>query len=220
MLSKPRIVKPVRFTPKEQAFIFEYLVDLNATRAYERAYNVPHTDSVHRKAAKLMRIPRIKNAIGEALAARSERVQIDADFVLKRAAEMLNADIADIVDDRGAFKPVKEWPLIWRQTLSSCDIETRYEFDEDHNRVEVGRVLKLRFIDRLRTLELIGKHVNVRAFVDNSLGGSPGVPVQTIDLSRLPRERLLTMLNWLREADNAVIDQAQRPAQRLLADGT
>jgi phage terminase small subunit len=69
-------------TPKQQAFVNEYLIDLNATQAAIRAgYS---EDTATEMGYENLRKPHIKKAIDDALAERSERVKLDAQWVLER----------------------------------------------------------------------------------------------------------------------------------------
>jgi phage terminase small subunit len=67
---------------KQKAFVQEYLVDLNATQAATRAGYSPKT--ANEQSVQLMKLPTIKRAIMEAIKERSDRVQLDADWVLAR----------------------------------------------------------------------------------------------------------------------------------------
>lgn len=144
-------------TDKQAAFVREYLVDMNATAAYKRAGYVAKGNAAEVNAARLLRNAKIASEIAAALEARNERTQLDADWLLTRLADESVADIADLYDDYGNVLPVRQWPLIWRQGLvSGIDVEQIGE--------GAGRVTKIKISDRIRRLELIGKHVNVQAF--------------------------------------------------------
>lgn len=147
-------------TPKQARFVEEYLQDLNATQAAMRAgYS---RRSANEQGAQLLKRPQIAAAIEARKAARSERTQIDADWVLKRLVEEAEADVADLYDDAGNLLPVEDWPLIWRQGLVA-GIDTEVIRADG---VEIGTVQKVRLSDRVRRLEMIGKHVGVKAFED------------------------------------------------------
>ena len=75
----------------------------------------------------------------------------------------MQADIADLYDDNGALFPVEEWPLIWRQGLVA-GVETETKTNEDGTAETI--VTKIKFADRTRRLELLGKHIKVNAFQD------------------------------------------------------
>jgi len=137
-------------SPRERLFVREYLVDLNASQAavragYSRAWG-----------SRLLKKPGIRAAVDAALAERERLAEIDAEYVLKRLYEEAEADLADIYREDGTLRPVHEWPPVWRRGLVS-GLET----------VEAGdgtAVTKIKLSERLRRLELIGKHVRVRAW--------------------------------------------------------
>lgn len=149
-------------TPKQRIFVAEYLKDLNATQAAIRAgYS---EKSAHVNGPRMLDNAVVKAAIENAQVKREERTQIDADWVLKRLAAEAEADIADLYDDDGNLLPVKEWPLIWRQGLvAGVEVEELFE-GRGEDRVHIGHLRKVRLSDRVRRLELIGKHVRVNAF--------------------------------------------------------
>lgn len=148
-------------TPKQKRFVEEYIIDLNATQAAIRA---GYAESGARtEGARLLADADIGAAISAALAARSERTAIDADWVLKRLDMEASADLADLYTESGQLKPVHQWPLIWRQGLVA-GLEAVEEKDERGN--VIGMVQKVKLSDRIKRVELIGKHVGVQAFRD------------------------------------------------------
>lgn len=165
-------------TPKQEAFVREYLIDLNATQAAIRAgYSAKTARAV---GSENLTKPDIATAIAEAQAKRAERTQIDADWLLTRLAEESTADVADLYDEHGGLKPVKDWPLIWRQGLVAG-------LDVEEIRVEgvvIGTVRKLKLSDRIKRLELIGRHIDVGAFKDK-VEHSGKVEVETLTEEQL-----------------------------------
>lgn len=145
-------------TPKQQRFVEEYLLDLNATAAAIRAgYSKRGADKA---GPHLLTIPAVKAAIDAAKLARSDRTQIDSDYVLQRLIEAVQADLADLYDANGDLLPVAQWPSVWRTGLvHGVDSEVIKV-----KGVEVGVVRKVRLADRTRLLELLGKHIAVGAF--------------------------------------------------------
>jgi phage terminase small subunit len=73
-------------SPKQQLFVKEYLVDLNATGAYRRAGYRAKGSAATAGAAQILANPRVQAAVQEAFKARSERTEITADFVLRGLA--------------------------------------------------------------------------------------------------------------------------------------
>lgn len=147
-------------TPKQEAFVREYLIDLNGTQAAIRAGYSAKGAKV--QAVRLLTNANVSAAIAAQKAKRAERTQIDADWLLTRLAEESTADVADLYNEDGTLKPVKDWPLIWRQGLVAG-------LDVEEIRVEgvvVGSIRKLKLSDRIKRLELIGRHIDVGAFKD------------------------------------------------------
>lgn len=147
-------------TPKQEQFVHEYLIDLNATQAALRAgYSEKTAAAIGNEN---LQKPQIKQAIEAALRERSEKTKIDANWVLSRLAEEANADLSDLYDEEtGALKAVHEWPLIWRQGLVA-GVDILEERDDDGK--VIGFTKKIRVSDRIKRIELIGKHIGVNAF--------------------------------------------------------
>lgn len=147
---------------KQERFCQEYILDLNATQAGIRAgYSEKTAGS---QAHELLKKPEISARIEELKLQRSERTKIDADWLLQRLAAEAEADVSDLYDEHGNLLPVKEWPKIWRKGLvQSIDIETLSNDEGDGGAI----VKKIRVSDRIKRLELIGKHIAVQAFQEN-----------------------------------------------------
>lgn len=148
-------------TAKQQAFVTEYLVDLNATQAAIRAGYAKK--GAKDQAWQLMERPEICVAIKAAMEARNKRTQVDADYVLRRLTEIDQMDFIDILEDDMSFKPVSKWPKVWRQYLAGIDIAEMFE-GSGKDRDMVGLMKKIKWPDKVKNLELLGKHVNVNAF--------------------------------------------------------
>ena len=143
-------------TPKQQRFVEEYLIDLNATQAAIRAgYSEKTAKEI---GSENLTKPNIAKAIQEAQSKRTEEAKIDSAYVLKRLVEIDQMDVLDIMDDDGNVKPLRDWPKIWRQYISN--IETISVDDGE------GWLKKIKWPDKVKNLELLGKHVSVGAFKD------------------------------------------------------
>lgn len=86
-----------KLTPKQEMFVKEYLVDLNATQAYLRAgYKVSeNVAAVNGK--RMLSNAKIDAAVQEAIKKRSDRTEITADKVLQRWWDIATADPNDII---------------------------------------------------------------------------------------------------------------------------
>lgn len=150
-------------TPKQEAFVREYLIDLNATQAAIRAgYSVK---AAKEQASRLLTNANVATAVEKALSARSDRTLINADYVLNRLVEIDKMDVLDIMGDDMSLKPVSEWPSVWRQYLSGFEVAEMFE-GKGESRDMVGILKKIKWPDKVKNLELLGKHVGVQAFKD------------------------------------------------------
>jgi phage terminase small subunit len=167
-----------KLTHKQELFCREYLVDLNASGAAERAgYSSPASSARH-----LMAHPDVLARIDRRIEERNQRVGVDADWVLKRLAEEVDADLVELFDADGSVKPIQQWPEVWRRGLvAGIDV-----FERD------GSVTtKIKLSDRIKRLELIGRHVGVGAFKDRlEHTGKDGGPIETITRDMTPEEAL------------------------------
>lgn len=100
-------------TPKQEMFCREYLVDLNATQAAIRA---GYSDNTARKiGSENLTKPDVAQRIIDLKSQRNERLEINADYVLRRLVEIDEMDVLDIMRDDMSIKPVSQWPASWRR---------------------------------------------------------------------------------------------------------
>lgn len=165
-------MKPKALTPKQQRFVDEYLVDLNATQASIRAGYSKKTATA--QGSRLLMNAKVQAAVSNGVKKQAARTEINADWLLNRLVAEANADYADLYNEKGDLKAVKDWPLVWRQGLVA-GLET------EEIRVEgaaIGLTRKVKVSDRLKRLELIGRHVAVGAFADkHEHTGKDGAPL-------------------------------------------
>ena len=107
-------------TPKQERFVTEYLVDLNATQAAVRAGYSAKT--AHAIGPKLTTKPSIQAAIETAKAERSTRVHITQDRVLQELARIAFADPRKFYRDDGSMKQPHELDEDTAATLASVDV--------------------------------------------------------------------------------------------------
>jgi len=74
----------MKLTPKQELFIQNYMINLNATDSYKKAgYSVKSDNAAGVEGFKLLRIPKIKAEIDLRLAKRSQDNGITAEYVLQ-----------------------------------------------------------------------------------------------------------------------------------------
>lgn len=144
-------------TAKQDMFCREYLIDLNATQAAIRAGYSAKT--ANRTASENLSKPDIQTRIAELKAQRNDLVGINATYVLNRLVEIDQMDVLDILTSTGELKPVSQWPKVWRTTLSGLDV-----VEMSSEGTTAALLKKIKWPDKVKNLELIGKHINVQAF--------------------------------------------------------
>lgn len=92
----------IKLTAKQEMFVKEYLVDLNATQAAIRAgYS---KDTAYSIGHENLKKPEISTAIAKAFAERSQRVEVTADYVLSTIVETIERckqEVEPIYEGRG-----------------------------------------------------------------------------------------------------------------------
>jgi phage terminase small subunit len=137
-------------TPKQERFVEEYLVDLNATQAAVRAgYSARTAREIGRENLDK---PDIQAALQTAFAARSQRVEIDQDWVIRRLARIADLDLRKLFTDDGTLRPIQELPEDVAGAISSVDVIKRKDDAEEY---------RVRLPDRIRALDLLGRHLGM-----------------------------------------------------------
>ncbi|EBG6024426.1 terminase small subunit [Salmonella enterica subsp. enterica serovar Muenchen] len=149
-------------TAMQEAYAQEYTkCPENQTQAAINAGFSPNTAAV--KASVMMRDERIQKRIAELMEERNKRLRVSADYVLLCLVEIDQMDVIDILNDDMSIKPVSEWPKVWRQYLTGFELADMFEGRGDEKEL-VGILKKIKWPDKVKNLELIGKHVDVNAF--------------------------------------------------------
>lgn len=101
-------------TPKQQRFVEEYLVDLNATQAAIRAGYSART--ANEQAARLLAKDSVSQAVAAAKAERSSRVAVSADYVLSNLVEIVERSMqrSPVFDMKGNHVKDEEGRHVWR----------------------------------------------------------------------------------------------------------
>lgn len=146
-------------TPKQNAFVAEYLKDLNATQAAIRAGYSQKT--AHVQGPRLLENVEVKRSIDEALERRAARVEVKADDVLRELLRLAMVDIGEAFDEKGALKPLHEMSPDVRRAISGIEVEEIWDFGDGDERTSAGRVRKVKFWDKKGALELLGKHLKL-----------------------------------------------------------
>jgi len=175
MTTPKRKPKPKKgLSDRQQRFVLEYLVDGNATQAYIRAGYAARGQSASACAEKLLRNAEVKTAIDEGMSKTLGRLEITRERVL--------AELARIAF--GNKRALMKWGphglrLNDSEGLDDDDIAQVAEVSE--TTTKDGGSLKLKTHDKVKALELLGRHLVL--FTDKSeVTGANGGPIRTEDV--------------------------------------
>lgn len=105
--AKPAPRRPDSLAPKQERFVAEYLVDLNATQAAIRAgYSAKTAYSAGQRLLKHVEIQkRVSAGKGKQLA----KAEITAERVIAEIARLCLSDVRKLFNDDGSLKKPKDW---------------------------------------------------------------------------------------------------------------
>lgn len=138
-------------TEKQKIFADEYLIDLNATRAYRVAYPTVKKDETARaNGSRMLTNANVARYIAERMEERQKRTEITQDMVLQELAAIAFARATDYVSVRDGMVQVKD-----TDQLSDSQIAAIAGIKETQNGIEV------KLGSKEKTLELLGRHLGM-----------------------------------------------------------
>ncbi len=149
-------------TPKQQRFVDEYLIDLNATQAAIRAGYSAKT--AQEQSSRLLSNVMVAAAIQVAQSRRSEETGITAKRVLQELAVIGFSDVRHyVVDDNGKIDLAEGAPDSAIRAVSSIKHKVR-TVDRGDDGVETTHEVEIKLWDKNTALANAGRHLGM--FVD------------------------------------------------------
>jgi len=154
----------MKLNPKQARFVQEYLIDLNATQAAIRAGYSKKT--AEQLGHQLLQKTSVSEAVVKAQARLSDK---NGDLVQKIVDELKIIAFSDIANhtridpDTGAIcaKGFDEMPPGASRALQSIDENRAIKEDADGNKVTVYDKVNFRMWDKLKAIDLLGKHLGM-----------------------------------------------------------
>lgn len=138
-------------TEKQKIFADEYLIDLNATRAYRVAYPAVKKDETAAQAgSRLLRNVKVAKYISERIQDRQQRTEITQDMVIKELAAIGFSKATDYVTIKGGVVCIKD-----TDALTEDQIRAIAGIKEGANGIEI------KLNDKEKALELLGRHLGM-----------------------------------------------------------
>lgn len=158
-----------KLTPKQERFVAEYLIDLNATQAAIRAGYSAKT--AQEQGSRLLSNVMVAEAIQAAMKAREERTEITQDRVLLELSRIAFFDPRKLLRDDGSPKPIGELDDGTAAALAGLEITEEWE-GSGEDRVFVGYTKKYKISDKNTAITNAMRHLGM--FVDKSEVSAPG----------------------------------------------
>ena len=148
-------------TKAQQIFCDEYLIDLNASRAYKVAYpNCKKDETAKSAGSRLLTNVNLQNYIADKMKEREKRTEVTQDMVIKELSKIAFLDIRKLYNDEGGLKNIQD---IDDDTAGAIvSLESVEEFDGyGDNREQIGYTKKVKLSDKTKALELLGRHLGI-----------------------------------------------------------
>lgn len=140
-----------KLTDRQQQFVDEYLIDLNATQAAIRAgYSVK---TAQEQSSRLLSNVMVQKVIAEKMAERSRRTGVNQDRVVLELAKIAFVKLTDIIDEKGKIKDTAT------EDDLACLEGYKYKYSDTDTGYSVEREVKLS--SKMKALELLGKHLGM-----------------------------------------------------------
>lgn len=138
-------------TKKQKIFADEYLIDLNATRAYRAAYpSVKRDETAAVNGSRMLRNTKVEEYIQERMQARQERTEVTQDRVIEELAAIAFAKATDYAEIRNNAVSLRDTSELSEQQIRAIAGIKEGKF---------GVELKLN--DKEKALELLGRHLGM-----------------------------------------------------------
>lgn len=160
-------------TNKQKAFVDEYLIDLNATRAYKAVYKSCKKDNTAwTNGNALLRNTEVAKLIEKRMKDREKRTEITQDKVLNELAQIAFANGSDfakvvekqLLDNKGnpVMNPSNGEPICYK----TVEMELTDKLPEEKKKAIAGikmgkNGIEVSTCDKVRALELLGKHLGM-----------------------------------------------------------
>lgn len=138
-------------TKKQKIFADEYLIDLNATRAYKTAYpSVKKEETARANGSRLLTNANVSKYIAERMQDRQKRTEITQDRVLEELAAIAFAMPTD-------YAEVKDGKVILKNTENLTEQQIRAIAG-----IKDGKYgIEIKLNDKEKALELLGRHLGM-----------------------------------------------------------
>lgn len=143
-------------TEKQAAFAREYVKDYNGAAAAIRAGYAKK--GAKQAASRALTNVDVRKAVMAASTRKQEIAEVDAAWLLKRLALLVDVRIADLFDEEGNLRAPHDLPDGAQLLVNGIDVVTDAQLKTTTS--------KIRLESRAKILEMLGKHTDVGAWLE------------------------------------------------------
>lgn len=168
---RPPYIDYMPLSRKQKLFIKNYLIHKNATKAAKAAGYSSKTAA--KMGSENLHKPYIQKAIDAELKKQMDRAELKSDDVIAEIRKVAFANLSKAYKENGELMHPHEMPEDIQASLQS--VETFEEFaGRGEDRIEVGLTKKIKLNDKIRALEMLGKHFKLFTDVVENTGKDGG----------------------------------------------
>jgi phage terminase small subunit len=143
-------------TPKQERFIAEYLIDLNATQAAIRAGYSPKTAAS--QGERLLRNAEIQATVSAKQSQQLARADLTATRVLEEMRRLAFSDVRELFDEKGNLRPIHTLTPEQSACISGLEVIIKNAKAGDG---ATDTVHKVKVWDKPKVLDMLGKHFGI-----------------------------------------------------------
>lgn len=147
---------PILDKPKWELFAQNLAQGMSANQAYERAGYRPNDSNC----IKLKNCQEVQDRVKELLGAIAEKKLVTVEDVLRELLLIAKVDIAKAYGENGKLLSIHEIPEDTRRAIAGIEVEELFE-GQGRDKKQIGFTTKVKFWDKPRCLELLGKHLEM-----------------------------------------------------------
>ena len=182
MNAMPANIASKGLRPKQQAFVQQYLIDLNATAAYKRAgYACKSDESAKACASRLLTNVNVLAEIQAALVKAAERSAATVSRIEQELERLALADVRKLFDADGTLKSPEQWDDDTAAAVAALECVEEFSGVGAAQRLS-GYVKKVKCSEKVRALAELLKR---RDLAGKGPPGSKDSPIHHVEVIRL-----------------------------------
>lgn len=150
-----------KLTPKQQRFVDEYQIDLNATQAAIRA-GYATGKSAEVQGVRLLGNAKVAKAISDAQERRSKRLEVDADRILRELMRIGMSDVRKLFTEDGQLRLPNDFDDDIAAAIASIEVVTHQQ-PGGSDKTHIEHVHKIKLWDKNAALDKLMRHLGAYA---------------------------------------------------------